>query len=95
MPVIFLQSANWAAQADLQNQLQKIVEDEFSPIETGIPSAMQAIDKAAQIARNKGYKVKILKGHEESLNAIRNWLKCGNLVSWAVSAAATPGDHTR
>ena len=164
VPVIFLQSANWAAQAGLQNRLQKIVEDEFSPsdelylsvrvkpildedgntdamlvyllhrdtylldtamvklggnlevlyvernydeqppeltdktgeawaacpdpdievvyssMETGIPSAMQAIDKAAQIARNKGYKVKVLKGHEESLNAIRNWLKCGDLV---------------
>ncbi len=64
----------WAACPDTD------IEIVYSSMETGIPSAMQAIDKAAQIARSKGYKVKVLKGHEENVNAIRNWLKCGNLV---------------
>ncbi len=54
----------------------------FSTMETGIPTAIQAVDRAAQIAQSKGFKVKILKGQQENTNAVKSWLSCSNLIQY-------------
>ena len=52
----------------------------FATMHTEIPSAVAAVDKAAQIAENNGYKVKVLKGSQENKSAVMNWLGCNNLI---------------
>jgi hypothetical protein len=52
----------------------------FSTCETSIPTAVAAVDYAGQVAQNNGFKYKILKGSQENIQAIQNWLSCNNLI---------------
>ncbi len=52
----------------------------FSTCETSIPTAVAAVDYAAQVAQDNGFKYKILKGSQENIQAIQNWLSCNNLI---------------
>jgi hypothetical protein len=52
----------------------------FSTCETGLPSAVEAVDYASQVAEDNGFEYEILKGSEENIQAIKNWLSCNNLI---------------
>ncbi|MCP3872265.1 MAG: hypothetical protein GY699_03805 [Desulfobacteraceae bacterium] len=52
----------------------------FSTCETGIETAVSAINYASNVAFSSGYNVKTLMGSEESTSAIQNWLSCPNLI---------------
>ena len=64
----------WATCPD--NSVQMV----FSTMETRIPTAVEAVDRVAQIAQAKGFKVKVLKGNQENTNAVKGWLSCSNLI---------------
>ncbi|MBN2005643.1 MAG: hypothetical protein JXA21_19955, partial [Anaerolineae bacterium] len=64
----------------------------FSTCETGIPTAVAAIDRAGQLAGQAGYTYRILKGSQENIAAIQNWLSCPNLIAFGrVGHGSTTG----
>lgn len=54
----------------------------FSTCETGIPTAVAAVDRAGELAAQAGYTYVILKGSQENVAAIQNWLSCPNLIAY-------------
>ncbi len=52
----------------------------FATCETGIPTAVAAVDDLADVAEANGYNVRVLKGSAENIQAYQNWLSCNNLI---------------
>lgn len=77
----------WETSAELEGTYagecpDNTVEVLLSTCETGIPTAVAAINTSYDEAVSAGYTARKLMGSEENTTAIDNWLTCPNLIYW-------------